>query len=645
MLALSDSLHALARKPKGPVPEEPRGGPRTLARQVWPPAVAPEYVGIVDKGYACFADDMGRIVIVDLKRDDNPVVIGEITGIGRKILGVAFGLYRAYAVVQVEVGADTQFQLVTISLAPASDPSILSRLVLENFAEPSCLAVGLDIIAIGGTGIGGESQIGLYNVPKRKSVDPTPAGALAVSQLPLRMDLQERTLLALCGADRTDLTAINLANPRLPEKIKSIDLHGSFSALARFKDSVLVAGSGADKRSYARLISLRPEPVVAKSVTLPSVTEVLDIAAQRGQFLILGNLGDRQSVVPLVVGKRSELSTTDPVVLPGANRGADPRAHIAVKDRDAYVASDWGGVQVLNVKKSGWEFTYSHTIPRLPASSVVLQGNRAVLASADLKLYDLSDLRHPVLVNNTDTGGSIRAMLGIGRSILCLNRDSVSLRVVEKPGTVLALVKVAATTMTYDRSTGRVFLISPNEAVTTVTSLRATEDSLKIEDACEYPFRARRAAASGGRLLLAGLNDVALFTPGAPPELVGKRSMPNLAVRDLVLTSDYAVVACVDQNLRGFLLLLATNKEDLALIGSTDLPVDGAAMAIGNNKVAVVVGRGANGKDLAALVGLLNPAQPRVLESFDVVDAASAVTIRDQTAVIVGRGIEILNLS
>lgn len=636
---------ALARKPKSPIPEVPRGGPRTLSRQEWPPAIAPEYVGIVDKGYACFADDMGRVAIVDLKREDNPIVIGELTGLGRKVLGLAIGPYRAYAVVQVEVGADTQFQLVTLSLAPASDISVLSRVVLENFAEPSCVAAGLDVIAVGGTGLAGDSQIALYYAPKRKAVDPTFAGVVAVSQLPLHMDLQERTLLALCGADRTDLTAINTANPRIPEKIKSIDLQGSFSALARFKDSVLVAGSGGEKKSYARLISLRPEPAVAKSVTLPTVTEVLDIAAQRGQFLILGNQADRQSVVPLMVGRKNDLSTTEPVLLPGSQRGADPRAHIAVRDRDAYVASDWGGVQVLNVKRTGWEFTYSHTIPRLPASAVVVQGNRAILASSEIKVYDMSDLRHPVLLSNTETGSPVRSMIGIGRALLCLTRDGLSLRMTEKPSNVMVSVKAPATAMALDRSTGKVYLIAGKDTSTTVTSFRVTEDSIAPDDTREYPFKARRVAAAGGRILLAGLNDVALFTPGETPQLLGKRTMSNFAVRDLSLTPEHALVSCVDENLRGFFLMLATNRDDLAPIGTTDLPMDGAAFAVSANKIAVVVGRGGKGKDLAALVNLSNAAQPRVLESFEVLDAASAVSIVDQAAVIVGRGIEVIKLS
>ena len=645
MLLLSNPALALARKPKNPVAEAPLGGPRTLARQEWPPAIAPEYVGIVEKGYACFADDMGRIAIVDLKREDNPLVISELTGTGRKVLGLAFAPYRAYAVVQVEVGADTQFQLVTISLSPPTDPSILSRVVLDNFAEPSCVAVGLDIIAVGGLGLGGESQIALYSVPKHKGVDPVSAGALAVSQLPLRMDLQERTLLALCGADRSDLTFVNVANPRIPEKIKSIDLQGSFSAVARYRDTVLVAGSGADKRSYARLITLRPEPTVARSVALPAVTEILDIAAQKGQFLVLGNQLDRQAVVPLIVGKKNELSTTNAVLLPAGNRGADPRAHIAVKDRDAYVASDWGGVQVLNVKKTGWEFTYSHTIPRLPASAVVVSGNKALLASADLKLYDLSDARHPMLTNSVDPGSTIRSMIAVGRSVLCLTRDGISLREIERPSNVLVTMKCSASSMAYDRSTGKAFLVSAKETGTTaITCIRVTEDSLKLEDTRDYPVAVRRIAASGGRLLLAALNDVALFTPGDPPQLIGKRNMPNLAVRDMALTADYAVISCVDANLKGFLLLLSASREDLAPVGTADLPVDGAAFVLAANKLAIVVGRGSKGNDMAALVSLATPAQPRVLESFDVLDAASAVTLKEQSAIIVGRGIEIITL-
>lgn len=646
VLFLSNPAFAIARKPKAAVPAAPQGGPRTLALQEWPPAITPEYVGIVEKGYACFADDMGRIAIVDLKREDNPLVIGELTGLGRKVLGLAFAPYRAYAVVQVEVGADTQFQLVTISLSPPTDPSVLSRVVLENFSEPSCVAAGLDIVAVGGTGNAGDSQIALFSAPKKKAVDPTFAGNIAVSQLPLRMDLQDRTLVALCGADRSDLSFINIANPRVPEKIKSIDLQGAFSAVARYRDAVLVAGSGADKRSYARLINLRPEPNVARSVTLPAVTEILDIAAQRNQFLVLGNNGDRQTVVPLTAGKKNEISTTEPVLLPAGNRGADPRAHIAVKERDAYVASDWGGVQVLNVKKAGWEFTYSHTIPRLPASAVVTSGNKALLASADLKLYDLSDLRRPILTNSIEVGGTVRAMVAIGRSVLCLTREGLTLREIERPSNVLVTMKCAANAMAYDRSTGKVYLAAQKESgASTVTVLKATEDSLKADETHEYPFAIRALRASGGKLLLAGLNDVALYNSVETPQLIGKRNMPNLAVRDLCLSADQALISCVDANLRGYMLMLAGDREDLAPIGSIDLPLDGAAFALTPAKVAVAVGRSAKGKDMAALVNFANPAQPRVIESFEVVEAASAVTVKEQTAIVVGRGIEILSLS
>ena len=95
---------AWARKPKIAPVTAPTYGPRTLARQEWPPAITPEYVGIVDKGYACFADDMGRLAIVDLKREDNPQVMGELFGLGRKVVALSISQHRAVAVVQVESG-------------------------------------------------------------------------------------------------------------------------------------------------------------------------------------------------------------------------------------------------------------------------------------------------------------------------------------------------------------------------------------------------------------------------------------------------------------------------------------------------------------------------------------------------------------
>lgn len=641
-LGFEHPAQALVRKPKKAAEPMTGGGPRTIARQEWPPAITPEYVGIVDKGYACFADDMGRLAIVDLKREDNPQVIGELSGIGRKVVALSISQHKACAVVQVDVNGDTQFQLVIVSLTPANDISVMSRTVLSNFTDPNCICSFGDTIVVGGQGLGNENQIVIYGAGKRK-VDPVQIGAMTLDRSPFKMDLQDRQLIILSGLDSTSLDIISLTNPRAPEKLKSIRLDGSFPVLARTRDQILVAGYGYDRRYKANLICLKPADV-SKSVTLPAVTEVLDIAAQKGQFLILANQGSRQAVIPLVIGRKLEMTLQEPVLLPAGSRGAAPRAHLAVKERDAYIASDAGGVQVLNVAKTGWVFSYSHTIPRLPASAVISDGSKAVIACAELKLYDLKDQHHPVLVESADLPSTVRAMIPVGSSFLCLSKDSLALRTFAKPQELITSVKASGTCLAYDAGNRSAYLLANNDKGSLVTIFKIAEDSLKTDKQIQLPVSARKAVASNGKLLVAGLNELNLFQMDDAANLLGSRKIPNLAIRDMVYQGELIYASCVDENLKGYLVVLNAAKEDLAPQGACDLPMDAASLAV-NAKLAVVIGRGKDGKDLAALVNVSNPSQVKVAESFPVLDSASALVIKDQTAIIAGRGIELISLS
>ena len=631
------------RKPKKAADPINNGSARTIARQEWPPAITPEYVGIVDKGYACFADDMGRLAVVDLKREDNPQVVGELVGIGRKVVALSITTHRAFAVVQIDVNGDAQFQLVSVSLTPANDITVMSRIVLSNFSEPTCICSFAETIVVGGQGLNNENQIVIFGAGKRK-VDPVQISAMTLERSPFKMDLQERQLLVLSGLESTTLDIISMANPRVPEKVKSLRLDGSFPVIARNRDQILVAGYGFDRKYKASLITLKPAPNVVKSVPLSTVTELLDIAPQKGQFLILANQGSRQAVIPLTIGRKLDMLVQEPVLLPAGSRGAAPRAHLAVKALDAYVASDSGGVQVLNVAKTGWQFSYSHTIPRLPASAVIVDGTRVVIACAELKLYDLKDPQRPQLVESADLNSTVRAMLPIGSTFLCLSKDALALRSLARPQELVSSVKASGNALAYDRSTKTAFVIAPNEKGSIVSSYKIADDSIKADTQLQLPVPARKAFASGGRLLLAGLNELNLYKLDAEPQLIGSRKIPNLAIRDIVFQADNIYASCVDENLKGYLVIMSAAKDDLGVQGACELPIDAASLAV-SSKLAVVIGRGKTGKDMASLVNISSPAQPKVSETFNILESASALTIKDQMAIIAGRGIELINLS
>ncbi|MBY0358004.1 MAG: hypothetical protein K2W82_08385 [Candidatus Obscuribacterales bacterium] len=644
LISAFDLLPAQAAKKVKPKVEVSRGGPRTIARQEWPPAITPEYAGIVDRGYACFADDMGRLAVVDLKREDNPQVIGELFGIGRKVVALSILQYRAFAVVQTEVGADTQYQLVAINLAPADDITVMSRIPLADFSEPSSITAFGDNLVVGGLGLNGESQIVVYSIGKKKSVDPLRQSALVLERTPIKLDLQEKQLSVLCGAANTDLVLISLANARVPEKQGVLPLDGSFHCLARNRSAFVVAGTGLDRKPQIKLISTKSPLKVLKTTILPAVTDVLDLSAQREQFLILANQGSRQAVVPFSITKKNDLMLAAPVLLPAGNHGVAQQARIAVKDREAYIASDWGGVQVLGIQQNGWQFNYSHTIPRLPASGLAVDGNKALLAGSDLKLYNLADLHHPLLESSAEINANIRAMQLIGGSVLCLTRDRLLLRAIRRPAEIISSMSINGTGLAYDQVTGRAYVLNGKENKTMISELKVTEESLQLIVSQEVPFSARRIAADDGRLVLAGLSEIALYQQDKPLRQISSRQMPNLAVRDLLIKNGVIYLCCVDENLKGYFMALAADKEGLPTLSSLDLPVDAATLAVSNN-LAVVLGRAKDGKDKAVIISWQDIMQAKIVDSFAVIDSASAVTIRDKTAIIAGRGLEIINLN
>lgn len=648
LIFFANNAQALGRKPKAK-PEAPLGGgPRTIARQEWPPAITPEYAGIVDRGYACFADDMGRLAVVDLKREDNPLVIGELFGIGRKVVALSITQHRAVAVVQVEQGADTVFQLVLVSLTPANDISIMSRTTLANFTEPCSVASYGDLVAIGGSGLNNENQIVFYSLGKKKGVEPQQISAVTLEQSPFHLDLQDRLLLALTGADNSDLIVISTANPRAPEKLKILHLDGRYSALARNRDQIMLAGSSFDRRFYAKLVTLKPSAELVSSVVLPAVSDVLDIAAQKGQFLVLTNQGGRQAVQPLIIGKgrKPVISLSPPVLLPGGKRGASPRAHIAAKDKDAYIATDWGAVQVLNVSKNGWQFSYSHTIPRLPASAIVLFDDLAVIACAELKVYDLKEQKHPVLLDSTDIPSTIRQMLPLGRSFLCLSKDILSVRSCAKPSELVSSIKVSGNALAYDKSTNSAYVFSATEKGSQCSIYKIQDELIRAAGTYVIAAAARKAQALSGKIALAGLNELNVFKLSeSEPQLLGTRKFPNLALRDFAFAGpDLIYLTCIDENLKGLLIAVSLSKDDLPVLGACEVPQDALTLALSQNK-AVVLGRGKNNKDMLSLLSIADPARLRLLESFETIEAASAVTIKGNVAVVAGRGLELVDIS
>jgi hypothetical protein len=99
----------------------------------------------------------------------------------------------------------------------------------------------------------------------------------------------------------------------------------------------------------------------------------------------------------------------------------------------------------------------------------------------------------------------------------------------------------------------------------------------------------------------------------------------------------------VDQNSKGFLLVLSRTEKGLNIEGTIDLPHNGTALSATATR-AVAVGQDPSGKDLVSIVDISNAGAPTVKATFNVLEAASAVAIQSKIALVAGRGLEIVTL-
>jgi len=294
------------------------------------------------------------------------------------------------------------------------------------------------------------------------------------------------------------------------------------------------------------------------------------------------------------------------------------------------------------------------------------------------------------MMNSAAPQQAIKAMVGAGSFIVCLSKDEISLRKMEKLQTVITTSKLSANQLCFDGSLSRAYAIKFLEKTTKIQPVKLYSDKLELLKSFEVPGIFNRCQANKGQLMLGGLNDIVIYGPrkagseisketssessteantktntrsdsetvaktapasssqadGNNPilEQLSARHFENLAIRDIAFGDDVVVVTAIDQNSKGFFLVLQRYDKDLHVLGSIDLPHDGLAITCQGNR-AVAVGRGLDGKDVATIINFEKTAAPQIVANLPVIEGVSAVAMRDQLAVLGGRGLEILSLS
>ena len=631
-------------------------GPHVVARQDWAPAIAPSQIGVTDKGICAFTDEFGRLALIDFKHvtATKPLrVLGQLGGLGKKVVQFKIIGSRAYIAVLTESQASPQLELVLVSLDRPEVPTIMSRLVLDKFSEITSITADGANLCIGGTTGSGDQLVAIYSNPKAgKGAEPAFLAAFAAEAPVVALDLQNRTLVILETKETSQLQVVTLLDPRTPQLKKTVALEGEFSSLSRAGDIVIVAGSfeSAGKQGKSgvsvgvKSVALTPVPHVVSQIPLDPLTSVLDTAASRGQFLILGDADSETALISMSYDKMGVLSRTRELENTKLKPRMGQNCKLAAQDRNAYVATGWSGVQVLTVSNLGWSATTDYTIPKYAASSIAFWQNLVVLGGSDLKLYDITTPDKPALVSTTDFVGNTKTIVGAGSFILCLYKDQLTLRKMQKLDEVVATLKISGNEVSFDAVKQKVYVLQNTDKRTTVTKIQAYSNSLVSEQKFDFDKPYTQAVASDDFLVVSNINDVALYkVAAAEAELIGTRHFSNLAVRDIAITKDNVLVTAIDQASKGFLLVMSKDQDDVKVQASLPLPNDGRAIAVSKN-TAVIIGQ-ADGKDSAVVVSLKTIGAPSIVSSMNVIEEAAAVVIKDETAIVGGRGLEILSLT
>jgi len=625
-------------------------GPHVLARQSWPPAVSADFVGTCDGGFCVIADQFGRMAVVDLQKagEDGSAahVLAELSGLGKRVLDLNVLGKRALVLVS-KAGADAsdqQFALVVVSLSPITAPSVVATQLLPNFSEVTALTSSLDLACVCGLSTGGENMIATYQVSRGKAPGISQTGVLSLDSTFDDIDLQDKTLIGVHAGDSPKLSVISLANPSVPQVRSSLTLSARYTAIGRFKDVALLAGSSeANNTVHIALASCRQKPEIIAESELTGAHSVSDVLGQKDVFLVVGENGEGRALFSVAVTK-TDVAQQNVVPLGGSRGPGELPPKVAANPKLAFVGAGWNGVQAIKYSRTNLSVGTTYKIPRLPASGLASWANLIILASADLKLYDISEPVKPSLKKSATLPTAIRAMTGAGSFILCLAKEEVQLRKFDDMDTNIASFKVNGRALCFDPLQQVAYVIRDEKKKAVAQQLKAYSNALLPADSFEIGDAYARAFAYGGKLLVAAVNDLSLYSVNGKLELIGTRHFENFAIRDFTMADNYIFATAVDQKLLGYFLVLSKEKGELKLLGSIDLPHDGVAVA-GTKEVVVTVGRSSDGKDLASIINVTYPGAPKITTSLPVIESASSIALKENLAIIGGRGLEIVSLA
>ncbi len=147
----------------------------------------------------------------------------------------------------------------------------------------------------------------------------------------------------------------------------------------------------------------------------------------------------------------------------------------------------------------------------------------------------------------------------------------------DKLSEVAATLKTQGVQLCYDSVAQKAFVITEQDKKSIAQRLKVYSNKLEVEKTIDLPKGVHRAIAQGGYMLCSSLNDLYLYGCAENVEQISTRHFENLAPRDFALTDEYVIATFVDQQSKGFMLVLSKDQKDMRVMGSVDIPHDGTA--------------------------------------------------------------------
>ena len=627
-------------------------GPQVIANQPWPPAIAPDFMEVLKRDRILIANKYGRLSIVDFKnagkKQTEPKLLSELTGIGKKLVSVSSYKNNTYCLVNKSLRGETvETLLVSVDTRRMEEPSVVSSQTIAEMREGRLLKARNNLILVAGKSKSNENVILVIDSKKKRDQgDGLNIVSTITTQLPVTdLDFDGRQLIALgSNGEKSMVSFINLASKTSPQLDKNLDLTGDYQLLSRYKNLIVLGGSDKNGKPEARSITLKPAPDVVAGVTLGQLEKITSLVATAKEVLVSGQSKQGSRLLSLSIDQHANLLTATEITRNTAKRKGTENSCLVSDGSTLFLASGWSGIETLKQVKGAWLPQYLYTIPRMGASGMASWGNSAVLSAGELIKYDLSDPENPRIESKTAMTTPVKEMVGAGSFILCLTKDALLLKKMEKIDQTIAEEKLEGKGLAFDKEQHRAYVIQPYGKLTRIHPFKVYSDSLDAQTTVDVPGNYTRIKVVDGKILLFDLNDICLWTldaAGGKAQKTGERHFDNYAVRDAWLLDEHIVATTVDKSSKGFLLVLSNQDEGLNIVGNTPLPHDGTAVSAKGSCVATI-GQNDKGKALLTLVDIKNPTQPQQKESLPVIEAAASISVRSRVTLVAGRGLEIL---